>query len=135
MDKQQQYHIWYFVAAFLALLAFQSWLSTASVTERIPYSVFLEHLEADRIASVTVRAEQIEGRYRDPVGGHTHFVTNIVPDDLTARLERSTAEFDGTVQNTLLAMVLSWIVPHRADPLRLALRLPPLSPNGRGWAA
>jgi len=111
MDKQQHYHLWYFVAALLALLAFQSWLSTASVTERIPYSAFLEHLEADRIASVTVRAEQIEGRYRAAVGGHTHFVTNIVPDDLTARLERSTAEFDGTVQNTLLATVLSWIVP------------------------
>ncbi|WP_209427018.1 ATP-dependent zinc metalloprotease FtsH [Pararhodobacter sp. SW119] len=111
MDKQQQYHTWYFIAAFLALLAFQSWLSTASVTERIPYSTFLEHLEADRIATVTVRAEQIEGRYRDPVGGNTHFVTNIVPGDLTSRLERSTAEFDGTVQNTILAMVLSWVVP------------------------
>ena len=111
MDKQQQYHIWYFVAAFLALLAFQSWLSTAAVTERIPYSAFLEHLEADRIATLTVRAEQIEGRYRDPVGGTTHFVTNIVPDDLTTRLERSTAEFDGTVQNTFLTMLLSWVVP------------------------
>jgi cell division protease FtsH len=89
MEKQQQYHIWYFVAAFLALLAFQSWLSSASVTERIPYSTFLEHLEADRIATVTVRAEQIEGRYREPSRGNTHFVTNIVPGDLTARLERS----------------------------------------------
>jgi cell division protease FtsH len=111
MDKQQQYHIWYFVAAFLALLLFQSWLSTAAVTERIPYSVFLEHLEADRIAELTVRAEQIEGRYRDPIGGNTHFVTNIVPEDLTARLEQSGAEFDGTVQNTWLTMVLSWVIP------------------------
>ncbi len=111
MDKQQQYHIWYFVAAFLALLIFQSWLSTATVTERIAYSTFLEHLEADRIDTVTVRAEQIEGRYRDPVNGHTHFVTNIVPEDLTARLEQSTAEFDGTVQNTFLMMVLSWVIP------------------------
>ncbi len=111
MDKQQQINIWYFVAAFLALLLFQSWMSTASVTERIPYSTFLEHLEADRIAEVTVRAEQVQGRYREAIDGNTHFVTNIVPPDLTERLERSTAQFDGTVQDTWLTMVLSWVIP------------------------
>ncbi|MGF6861692.1 cell division protease FtsH [Rhodobacteraceae bacterium MBR-64] len=111
MDKKQQIHLWYFAAAFMALLLVQSWLSQASVTERIPYSTFLEYLESNRIASVTVRAEQVEGRYRDAIDGNTHFVTNIVPPDLTERLERSGAEFDGTVQNTFLATVLSWVVP------------------------
>ena len=111
MEKQQQWNLWYFVAAFLALLAFQNWLSTATVTERIPYSTFLAHLEADRIATVTVRSEQIEGRYRDPIDGNTHFVTNIVPGDLTERLEQSSAEFDGTVENTLFTMILSWLLP------------------------
>ena len=111
MDKQQQFNIWYFVAAFLVLLLFQSWFSTASVTERIPYSRFLEHLEAGRIAEVTVRTEQVEGRYRDPIDGNTRFITNIVPEDLTARLERSDADFDGTVEDTFLRMVLSWVIP------------------------
>ena len=111
MEKQQQWNLWYFAAALLALLAFQSWMSTATVTERIPYSTFLEHLEADRIARLTVRSEQIEGRYRDPIDGNTHFITNIVPGELTERLERSTAEFDGTVENTFLSMILSWLLP------------------------
>ena len=111
MNKNQQIHVWYFVAAFLLLLLAQSWFSQSAVTERIPYSTFLEHLEKDRIASVTVRAEQITGRYRDAIDGNTNFVTNIVPPDLTERLEQSRAEFDGTVQNTLLATVLSWVVP------------------------
>ena len=111
MDSKQQIHLWYFVAAFLGLVLVQSWLSQASVTERIPYSTFLDHLESGKIASVTVRAEEIEGRYRDPVDGNTHFITNIVPPDLTARLEQSGAEFDGTVQNTFLAAILSWVVP------------------------
>ena len=111
MNKNQQIHVWYFAAAFMVLLVAQSWFSQATVTERIPYSTFLEYLEADRIASVTVRAEQVEGRYRDPIDGNTHFLTNIVPPDLTERLERSRAEFDGTVQNTVLSTVLSWVVP------------------------
>lgn len=111
MDKKQQIHFWYFAAAFTAFLVVQSWLSQASVTERIPYSTFLDHLESDRIASVTVRAEQVEGRYRDAIDGNTRFVTNIVPPDLTDRLEQSGAEFDGTLQNTYLTAILSWVVP------------------------
>jgi len=111
MNKNQQIHMWYFAAAFMLLLLAQSWFSQATVTERIPYSTFLEYLESDRIAAVTVRAEQVEGRYRDPIDGHTHFLTNIVPPDLTERLEQSEAEFDGTVQNTVLSTVLSWVVP------------------------
>ena len=111
MDKKQQIHLWYFVAAFMGLLLVQSWLSQASVTQRIPYSTFLEHLESGRIASVTVRAEQIDGRYRDPIDGNTRFITNIVPPDLTVRLEQSNTEFDGTVENTFIARILSWVVP------------------------
>lgn len=111
MDRKQQIHLWYFLAAFMGLLLVQSWLSQAQVTQRIPYSTFLDHLETGRIATVTVRAEQIEGAYVNPIDGHTHFITNIVPPDLTERLERSGAEFDGTVQNTFLATLLSWVVP------------------------
>ncbi|MDT8854649.1 ATP-dependent zinc metalloprotease FtsH [Paracoccaceae bacterium Fryx2] len=111
MEGKQQLHLWYFVAAFMGLMLVQSWLSEAQVTQRIPYSTFLAHLESGRIASVTVRAEQIDGRYIDAIDGHTHFITNIVPPELTERLERSKAEFDGTVQNTFLATLLSWVVP------------------------
>ncbi|PKP75868.1 MAG: cell division protein FtsH [Alphaproteobacteria bacterium HGW-Alphaproteobacteria-6] len=111
MDRKQQFHAWYFVAAFLGLLLVQSWLSQASITERIPYSAFLDHLEAGRVASVTVRAEQIEGRYREPIDGISQFITNIVPSDLTDRLERLNIEFDGTVQNSALTALLSWVVP------------------------
>jgi len=111
MDRKQQFHLWYFVAAFFGLLLVQSWLSQASVTQRIPYSTFLSHLESGRIAQVIVRAEAIEGRYVDPIDGHTRFITNIVPADLTERLEKSRAEFDGTVQNTFLSTLLSWLLP------------------------
>lgn len=111
MDRKQEIHFWYFVVALLGLFLVQSWFSQASITERIPYSTFLQHLEAGRIAAVTVRAEEIEGRYTEPVDGHAYFITNIVPPDLTERLERSKVEFDGTVENTFLGAILSWIVP------------------------
>jgi cell division protease FtsH len=111
MDRKQQLHLWYFVAAFFGLLLVQSWLSQASVTQRIPYSTFLSYLESGRIAQVTVRAEAIEGRYVDPIDGDTHVITNIAPADLTERLAKSRAEFDGTVQNTFLSSLLGWLLP------------------------
>jgi len=111
MDKQQQLHIWYWLAAVMLLLTFQSWWQGASVTERIPYSRFIELLDADQLAEVQVRPEQIVGRYREAIDGRTHFVTNIIPEDLTQRLERSGAQYDGTVTNTFLSQLLSWVVP------------------------
>jgi cell division protease FtsH len=111
MDRKQEIHAWYFAMAFMGLFLVQSWFSGASITERIPYSTFLQHLEQGHVASVTVRAEEIEGAYRDPIDGNSYFVTNIVPTDLTDRLEKAGVEFDGTVQNTLLSAILSWVVP------------------------
>jgi cell division protease FtsH len=111
VNRQQQLNIWYWIGAFLLLLLFQGWWQGAAVTERIPYSRFLELLEQDRIADIQVRPESIAGRYREPIDGRTHFLTTIVPEDLTRRLERSTARFDGTITNTFLNNLLSWVVP------------------------
>jgi cell division protease FtsH len=111
MDRQQQLHLWYWLAAFFLVLSFQVWWQGASVTERIPYSRFVALLDADGIAEVQVLPEQITGRYREPIDGRTHFVTNIVPEDLTRRLEQSGAQYDGTVTNTFLSQLLSWVLP------------------------
>ncbi|MFN3447701.1 MAG: ATP-dependent zinc metalloprotease FtsH [Roseococcus sp.] len=111
MNRQQQFHLWYWIAAAFLILLLQSWWQGAAVTERIPYSRFLELLEQDRIAEVQVQPEAISGRYREPIEGRSRFVTTIVPEELTRRLERSSARFDGTIRNTFLSAVLSWVLP------------------------
>ena len=111
MNKEQQFNIWYWIAAFFLLMLFQSWWQGASVTERIPYSRFIELLDKDQIAEVQVQTERVIGRYREPRDGAEYFITNIVPEDLTRRLEQSSAEYDGTVTNTFLSQLLSWVLP------------------------
>ena len=111
MKKEHQFHLWYFVSAFALLLLFQSWWTTASVTERIPYSRFLDLLQSGAIAEVKVLPEQIQGTYREAIDGRTGFVTNIVPKDLADELAAAKVDFDGTVENTFLAALLSWVVP------------------------
>lgn len=111
MDKEKQFHIWYVLMGFVALLLFQEWLSGAAVTERIPYSRFLDMLERGQIAEVQVTTEQLSGRYAEPQDGRTNFVTNVVSKDLADALSRNQVEFDGTVENTFIGALLSWVMP------------------------
>jgi len=59
MNREQQINIWYWVAAFFLLMLFQSWWQGAAVTERIPYSRFLELLEQARIATNPKARQQL----------------------------------------------------------------------------
>lgn len=60
---------------FLCSLSRPSWGAVLAVagliTERISHGRFLDDLKAGKTASVTVPAEEIGGRCRDPVAGHS----------------------------------------------------------------
>jgi cell division protease FtsH len=111
MKKEHQFHFWYFAFAFMGLLLFQGWWTNTAMTEQITYSRFLELLKADQVASVQVSTDRINGRYRDPMDGRSFFVTTIVPKDMSDLLARNKVEFEGTVENTFIAQILSWVAP------------------------
>ena len=52
MNGKTQFNLWYWVAAFIGLMVFQTIFSTATQVAQIPYSEFETHLEAGRIAPV-----------------------------------------------------------------------------------
>ncbi|MFO1307408.1 MAG: ATP-dependent zinc metalloprotease FtsH [Burkholderiales bacterium] len=111
MDKQRQWNLWYFLAAFLLLVMFQNWWTASRTVEAIPYSQFLTLLDEGRVVDLTVRQDQIVGRFKDPVDGKTHFVTNRVDPALAAELKAKGATFTGAVQETFFTNLLSWILP------------------------
>ncbi|HET9903186.1 MAG TPA: ATP-dependent zinc metalloprotease FtsH [Xanthobacteraceae bacterium] len=111
MNKQQQWHVWYFVGAFLLLLVFQSVWTTWKTVESIPYSEFLKFLAQGRIIEAVVHQEQITGRLKEPINGREYFVTNRVDPALADRLAGSGITFTGTPQNTFLSTILSWVMP------------------------
>ncbi len=111
MDKQRQWNVWYLIGAFLLLLLFQSWWTTSRSVEAIPYSDFLRYLEEGRIAELTVRQDQIVGRLNQPINGKDYFVTNRVDPVLAEQIRNSGATFSGTVEDTFLTNLLSWVIP------------------------
>src|SRR4249920_759788 len=111
MNKQHQWNIWYFVGAFFLLMLFQSVWTTWRTVELIPYSQFLTLLNEGKIVEATVHQEQITGRLKEPIHDREFFVTNRVEPALAEQLGKSGASFTGTVQNTFLSTLLSWVMP------------------------
>ena len=126
--KQQHFTIWYFIAAMLILFLVQA-LVVAPHVENLSYSEFKSLVAKDRVSNLvigkqvvtgTLAADGLEGllpkekidelkRY----GGGVHrFITARVDDPgLVAELEAAHVTFTGSVENTWLTALLSWVVP------------------------
>jgi cell division protease FtsH len=111
VDRKQQLHLWYAVAAVFLLLLIQGWLREMRTTEVIPYSEFKQYLEQGLVDRIAVGEQFITGQFKQPQGGKTHFVTPRVDPAIANELAKHGVEFTGRVENTFLREVLSWIVP------------------------
>lgn len=92
MNKKTQFNIWYWIAAFFIMLAFQYLFTTATQVAQIPYSQFETYLDQNRIAEVAVSDRFIQGRFTEPVDGRPMFVTTRVEPDLARRLDEAKDE-------------------------------------------
>ena len=112
MDKQQKWHAWYFLAAIMGVALLGQVLSFGHNVADIPYSQFLTDLKSDKIAEVSVSGDSINGQWKvAQKNGVKRFVTTRVTPDLAAELEKNHVKFSGQPQNTLLATVLSYVLP------------------------
>jgi cell division protease FtsH len=112
-DMQRPHlHLWYVIAAVLAVIWLHDlWQSTRTV-EEISYSAFEQALQQDRVASVEVSGTLLRGTYRSAQpDGVSQFVTPRVDLDLAAQLAEHNVEFKGAADDTLLKEVLSWVLP------------------------
>jgi cell division protease FtsH len=112
MDKPQQWHAWYVVAAIMGVtLLAQLWSFSQNVIT-IPYSEFLDDLKTGKIADVRVSGDYVEGDWKEAQkNGAKSFVTTRVAPELAAELEKNHVKFSGQVQNTFFSTLLSWIIP------------------------
>jgi cell division protease FtsH len=87
------------------------WVTSTQV-EPIPYSAFLEHLKAGRVATVSVGSQFIEGTLKAPLpDGHSRVVTTRVAPELARELSQYDVRFEGAVESSLLRDLLSWVAP------------------------
>jgi cell division protease FtsH len=128
MEKNQQFSIWYFFAAFLLIVALQDYLAPPHV-DNLPYSDFKAFLRSGKIAEVALGEGVITGTLSNDGAGEglspktterlatlskgPHPFTTVRVDDpaLVADLEAAKVPFAGRVESKWLPALLSWIVP------------------------
>ena len=113
MEKKQQIHFWYVIAAVLLMLFIQSlYLETTKVTP-IPYSRFETLLNEDKIKEVAVTQNQIRGTLKgaEPDGLKDFVTTRVQPPELAESLAKHGVTYTGVVESHWIADLLSWILP------------------------
>jgi cell division protease FtsH len=127
-QNQRRFSVWYFVAAFLVLLAIENFLMGA-ITENLTYNEFKGLLRAGKITEVTLTDRMITGRMKQEGlegllpkekiteiqrfgTGEQRFVAVRVDDSgLVKELEEAKIKFAGRLESTWFTTLLSWILP------------------------
>jgi cell division protease FtsH len=127
-QNQRRFSVWYFVAAFLVLLAIENFLMGA-ITENLTYNEFKGLLKAGKITEVTLTDKVITGRMRQDGldgllpkekiadiqrfgTGEQRFVVVRVDDrELVPELEAAKVRFAGRLESTWFTTLLSWVLP------------------------
>src|SRR5215471_8765983 len=111
-ERKQHFAAWYIFAAFLGVMFVQYlWLRYSQV-ETIPYSQFEQLLNDNKISSVLVGSDTIQGTLKEPLPeGKKLFYTVRVDAELADRLKAKGVTVTGVPTNTLLSTILSWALP------------------------
>lgn len=111
-DRSAHYNFWYVLFAVMMLLLIQFQQQSASRVDTVPYSEFLELLEAERFESVAVSELGLRGKLRSKsTDGHEYIETVRIEPDFADRLAEYNVEFTGVVESNWLREVLSWVLP------------------------
>ena len=111
MERKTEYHIWYWVIAFLGVLLLQDFINGMREVAPISYSQFETYLNEGRIREVVVGQDTIHGTFQTPVDGRSQFVTTIVDPAILQRIDKAGVEIRGVPQNTWLGTLISWVAP------------------------
>jgi cell division protease FtsH len=111
-NQNQSWTIWYFAAAFAAVAVLQLIFSAIPQVSTIAYSEFENLVAAKQVAEVQVSNDSIRGTLKTPLAnGNKAFSTVRVDPALASRLAAEGVKVTGEQQSSLLALILSWVVP------------------------
>ena len=110
MDRNNLWHLLYWIAALLLMLALQTWLAGGQ-RQLVPFSAFEQALQDQRLQEVVVTDTHLSGRLKTPEEGKVELITVRVAPELAAWLDPYKVPYRAVLQSGLLRDVLSWILP------------------------
>ena len=127
MNKQQQWHVWYVVAAIIGvILIAQLWGAARAYVTPFPTASSSATSTTARSTRCAFPGTISRARGKTPqANGVKTFVTTRVSPDLAAELEKNHVRFSGQVQNNWLSTLLSWVLPTLVFFGTMAVLVPP----------
>ena len=108
MENNTKFNIWYVLAAVWGVLLLQNLIFDQFRPTIIPYSEFIEAVEADEVIEIAVGQDRISGKMRgEDSDQEVLFTTVRVDNDLSRKLAEHNVKFSGQVENTFLKAILS----------------------------
>jgi cell division protease FtsH len=113
-QKNGPFSIWYFVIMFLLLYMFQSTMQVKR--EQIPYSQFMQYLQAGQVTHCIIKQNVIAGTLKltdQRTGKPRHFITVRLHDDQLAKaLDKHGVKYSAAVESHFLSnLIFTWIIP------------------------
>ncbi len=109
--NDKRFHFLYALLALVGVMFVHDlWVGYRQVAV-LPYSQFQQLLHDKKVAEVKVGEDRLEGTLKEPLDGKTRFVTNRVGSELAKELDEAAVKYSGTVENRLVEMLLSWLLP------------------------
>jgi cell division protease FtsH len=110
--RKRDFTVWFVVVALIVVWLLSSLFGNMSSRREVPYSLFEAWVEADRVASVIVGPDRIEGELKNPSGDEpARFSTFRVDPSLAARLQTHGAQVTGTSSENWLGAIITWLAP------------------------
>ena len=111
VNKQKSFNLAYVLLAALGVLLLQDWWARSQAVATIPFSEFQQLVRTDKVAKVVVSQDQVAGDLKEPLNGKNRFVTTRVDADIAKELDAHGVVYTGRVENELVPLVLSWVLP------------------------
>jgi cell division protease FtsH len=109
--NQKRFHILYALVALMGVMFIHDlWVGYRQVAV-LPYSQFQQLVREKKVAEVQVGEDRLQGTLKEPLDGKSRFVTNRVGSELSKELDEAQVKYSGTVENRLVEMLLSWLLP------------------------
>ncbi|HYA80614.1 MAG TPA: ATP-dependent zinc metalloprotease FtsH [Methylocystis sp.] len=106
------FDIGFLLIALIGVLFLQQAWEKTQQTDVIPYSEFLDLLNENKIAEVTVGDQTIQATLKEPLPDKRKNIITVRVDPIIAtELEAQKVKFSGVLEHTWISTVLSWVIP------------------------
>ncbi len=114
MEKHHKFSIWYVLIAVWIVLILQHAIAERFAVKQVPYSEFMQALNAGKVIEVAITQDRIQGKMKFTEDGQEverAFSTVRVDPDLSQILEKYNVTFKGVAESNFLKNLASWFFP------------------------